>query len=465
MPCNPQYTGFIDIATGGTYTFYTESDDGSRLYIDGTLVVDNDGLHAMRERSGQISLSDGMHVIEITFFEKGGGADLITRYEGPGVTKQVIPDNVLYTASSAVVTIDEFSVNPAEIAPGETSILTWQTSNATSVTLYAPNSQPVAEDGSLEVSPTSTVDYTLVAYGEGGPISRTATLTVTSSPSVSIDDFHANPTTITEGGSTTLYWETSNATSVTLDGATVSNDGSQTVSPTATTTYTLTAQGNNGPVSQSVTVTVDPLPSVSIDNFYADPSTITEGEGTRLYWQTSNATLVTINGNSVIVDGTMSVSPSATINYILTAHGNNGPVSQTITVTVNPVGTTVWNQSGSTIYYSAGNVGIGTDNPQQTLDVDGTIRAEEIIVETVGGADYVFANDYLLRSLSEVEAFIQEHRHLPGISSENDMVNNGIDLKELNLKLLEKVEELTLYAIELHKDIAELKKQINGSEK
>jgi len=317
----------------------------------------------------------------------------------------------------------------------------------------------------LEVSPTSTVDYTLVAYGEGGPISRTATLTVTSSPSVSIDDFHANPTTITEGGSTTLYWETSNATSVTLDGATVSNDGSQTVSPTATTTYTLTAQGNNGPVSQSVTVTVDPLPSVSIDNFYADPSTITEGEGTRLYWQTSNATLVTINGNSVIVDGTMSVSPSATINYILTAHGNNGPVSQTITVTVNPVGTTVWNQSGSTIYYSAGNVGIGTDNPQQTLDVDGTIRAEEIIVETVGGADYVFANDYLLRSLSEVEAFIQEHRHLPGISSENDMVNNGIDLKELNLKLLEKVEELTLYAIELHKDIAELKKQINGSEK
>ena len=86
----------IDIETGGTYTFYTTSDDGSQLFINGTLVVDNDGLHPPEEQSGTINLSAGLHDIDVTFFEKQGGVALIVSYAGPGVPKQAIPAAVLF---------------------------------------------------------------------------------------------------------------------------------------------------------------------------------------------------------------------------------------------------------------------------------------------------------------------------------------------------------------------------------
>jgi hypothetical protein len=95
-----RFTGQIDIAAAGDYTFYTESDDGSQLYIGSTLVVDNDGLHGMVEQSGTISLTAGMHPITVTMFEKGGGEGLDVEYEGPGITRQPIPDDVLYRLSS-----------------------------------------------------------------------------------------------------------------------------------------------------------------------------------------------------------------------------------------------------------------------------------------------------------------------------------------------------------------------------
>lgn len=85
----------IELDAGGTYTFYTTSDDGSRLYIDGSQVVNNDGLHAAQEQSGSVALSPGLHQIRVTFFEQGGDQLLQVRYEGPGIAKQLIPDEVL----------------------------------------------------------------------------------------------------------------------------------------------------------------------------------------------------------------------------------------------------------------------------------------------------------------------------------------------------------------------------------
>jgi hypothetical protein len=76
------YWAFID----GLYTFTTESDDGSKLYIGDELVVDNDGLHGMESRSGSIALAAGHHRIRIEFFERGGGAGLIASIAGPGLT-------------------------------------------------------------------------------------------------------------------------------------------------------------------------------------------------------------------------------------------------------------------------------------------------------------------------------------------------------------------------------------------
>jgi len=95
-----RYSGFIQIDTPGTYTFYTTSDDGSKLFINGTEVVDNDGLHGSRERSGNISLTAGLHDITVLFFENGGGETLTVQYQGPSISKQQIPFSKLYSTCS-----------------------------------------------------------------------------------------------------------------------------------------------------------------------------------------------------------------------------------------------------------------------------------------------------------------------------------------------------------------------------
>ncbi len=93
------FDGFVDIATEGTYTFYTASDDGSKLYINGQAVVDNDGLHGKREEAGQVHLTVGKHAIRVAFFERSGNEILEVRYQGPGVSKQLIPSEVVYHLS------------------------------------------------------------------------------------------------------------------------------------------------------------------------------------------------------------------------------------------------------------------------------------------------------------------------------------------------------------------------------
>ena len=94
------FSGSIQINTSGTYTFYTDSDDGSRLFIDGKQIVNNDGLHASRERSGSVNLSPGRHAIEVRFFERSRNQILKVQYAGPGVSKQSIPDKVLFPDES-----------------------------------------------------------------------------------------------------------------------------------------------------------------------------------------------------------------------------------------------------------------------------------------------------------------------------------------------------------------------------
>ncbi|RIV43014.1 PA14 domain-containing protein [Flagellimonas pelagia] len=95
-----RYDGYIQIDAAGSYTFYTSSDDGSKLYIDGSEVVDNDGAHGTQERSGSISLTAGLHSIRVLFFENGGGETLTVQYQGPSISKQNIPFSILYSNCS-----------------------------------------------------------------------------------------------------------------------------------------------------------------------------------------------------------------------------------------------------------------------------------------------------------------------------------------------------------------------------
>ena len=95
-----EFEGSISILTSGTYTFYTSSDDGSKLYIDGSLVVNNDGLHGTQERSVQKYLVAGNHSIKVTYFERYGNATLSVSYKGPNISKKRIPDNILSGANA-----------------------------------------------------------------------------------------------------------------------------------------------------------------------------------------------------------------------------------------------------------------------------------------------------------------------------------------------------------------------------
>jgi hypothetical protein len=105
---------------------------------------------------------------------------------------------------------------------------------------------------------------------------------------------------------------------------------------------------------------------------------------------------------------------------------------------------------------NAGNIGIGTETPREKLSVNGKIRAQEIKVEATNWPDYVFAKDYSIPTLAETEKHISEKGHLPGIPSAEEVKNNGIDLGEMNAKLLQKIEELTLHLIEKDKQLNQL---------
>jgi hypothetical protein len=107
-----------------------------------------------------------------------------------------------------------------------------------------------------------------------------------------------------------------------------------------------------------------------------------------------------------------------------------------------------------------GNVGIGTSSPDAKLAVSGQVHAQEVKVSvTVPGPDYVFEKDYKLTSLEEIKNYIDQNKHLPEVPSAKEMEKNGVQLGEMNMLLLKKIEELTLYVIEQNKKMEELKKE------
>ena len=117
---------------------------------------------------------------------------------------------------------------------------------------------------------------------------------------------------------------------------------------------------------------------------------------------------------------------------------------------------------------SNGNVGIGTTEPDAKLAVNGNIHAQEVKVDMDGWPDFVFEENHQLPNLEEVQQYIKEHGHLENIPSANDVEENGISLGQMNARLLQKIEELTVYTIEQDKQLKhheirekELQKQLS----
>ncbi len=146
-------------------------------------------------------------------------------------------------------------------------------------------------------------------------------------------------------------------------------------------------------------------------------------------------------------------------------NGTWPPVAEMTTMTIQSSGLSSGNiafATGNTEMMriqANGNVGIGTTNPNAKLTVAGNISSREVKVTVDAGADFVFEEEYNLKSLDSVEKFIKENKHLPEIASAQEMQKEGINLSEMNIKLLQKIEELTLYMIEMKKENQLVKKE------
>ncbi|WP_240964190.1 fibronectin type III domain-containing protein [Flavivirga algicola] len=140
--------------------------------------------------------------------------------------------------------------------------------------------------------------------------------------------------------------------------------------------------------------------------------------------------------------------------------GNESAYSNVLGVTTNNTsgssGTSGnWTLNNQNVYYNTGNVGIGTTTPDEKLAVNGTIHTKEVRVDLDGWSDFVFEKDYKLPTLKEVEKHIKEKGHLKDIPSAKNVEEHGILLGDMNAKLLQKIEELTLYIIQQQKTLKE----------
>lgn len=134
---------------------------------------------------------------------------------------------------------------------------------------------------------------------------------------------------------------------------------------------------------------------------------------------------------------------------------------------INPALYFATNDEVHMVITKTGDIGIGTDNPTEVLDVEGNIYAEGNFISggtTLNVPDYVFEEDYNLRSLEEVGNFIAREKHLPDIPSAAEMGEKGVNMTELQMKLLAKVEELTLHTLQQEQTIKTLTARLDAME-
>jgi hypothetical protein len=247
------------------------------------------------------------------------------------------------TQAQAQTEILFFIANPTQIQAGQSSQLSWRVLNATTVSISSIGN--VELQGARTVSPQQTTTYTLTATNGNNTQTATATVTV-QQPQTTIFGCAATPTNINAGEAATINFQTTNATSVSVaPGVGTVTGNSFVVSPTATTTYTITAMGA-GNMTSVCTVTVNVNTVVGLPRvirFTAAPATITAGGTSTLVWQVENADSVTISPGvgTVGLTGTQDVQPQQTTTYTLTATNKNGSTPATAVVTVNPATTPV----------------------------------------------------------------------------------------------------------------------------
>jgi RHS repeat-associated protein len=261
----------------------------------------------------------GQYARAIKCFEKAWHHARMARKHAGEAQPPVKPPAVTVTAA------------PTSITQGESSTLTWSSTNAESVIIDNGIGQ-VNASGSLAVSPSATTTYMITATNAAGSVTDTATISVIPPPIV---DITADPVSIILGAGATLSWTSTDADTVSIDNGIgqVPPSGSLAVSPTATTTYTITASNASGTATDAATISVLVPPTASISS---DRTSIVLGESVTLAWTASNADTVTIDNGIGQVDpsGSITVSPSETTTYTITATNAAGSATDSVTISV-----------------------------------------------------------------------------------------------------------------------------------
>jgi hypothetical protein len=233
---------------------------------------------------------------------------------------------------SLLPSIVSFQANPTVITAGQSATLVWNVSGTNTVSIdQGLGAVPAAS--SQIVFPTATTVYTLTASNLAGTTSKSIVISVNPAPIVINID--VNPAVINSGASAALIWSVSNANSVSIDQGigSVPLTGNKLVSPSDTTTYTLTASGPAGTVTKSVVLSVN-APIVAV--FNADPNIIAVGQLGNLHWDVTGATSVSIDQGigDVPPVGSKVVYPYYTTTYTLTASSSCCSVSKAVVLTV-----------------------------------------------------------------------------------------------------------------------------------
>jgi hypothetical protein len=242
----------------------------------------------------------------------------------------------------AAPVVASFDTSSPTITAGQEAILQWNVIGADSVSI-SPGIGTVPSSGTRKVSPETTTTYTVSGNKMSQSTRKSVTITVTGIlPSIS--NFSSNTDSIIAGQSATLSWSVADAMSVSIspDVGTVSLSGTKGVSPTSTTTYKLTASNGagNSTASTTVTVTISNVPVITA--FGISPASIKSGEPSTLAWDVIGAKSISISQGigGVAAKGSMLVKPAETSTYVLTASGDYGSVTKSVTVSVDTTNTT-----------------------------------------------------------------------------------------------------------------------------
>lgn len=385
---------------------------------------------------------------------------------------------VASTEANYIFTINNNRILTANFTSSVTNYTITSTTNPTAGgTVTQSGSGTYSSGSSVTLTATPASGYTFTNWTENSTAvsteanytftvssNRTLTANFTLSASQFVVTTTSNPTgdgTTSQSGSGTY----NSGSSVTLtatpaSGYTFTNwtENGTLVSTQANYTFTITS---NKTLTANFTTSSSQFTVTAISSSVGEGTTAQNGSGTYNYGSAVTVSAVSQSGytfsnwmeDDVVVSRDSNYTFSVTKDIALKAN-----------FAANNVG---WFISGKNIFFNTGNVAIGTSNFETNykLKVNGTIKAKEINVTVENFPDYVFEDNYSLKTIEQVESYIRENKHLPEIPSAQEIEENGLSIGEMQAKLLQKIEELTLHLIDQNKKIDQLSKRITKLEK